>query len=115
LSLRFEDSIQINLHISEEENIGFILPLSLQLLIENVVKHNVMSLKRPLLLEIYREADYLYVENNLQKKKILHGNSGIGLKNIQERYAILSNLPVRIQENDGLFSVGLPIIREIVT
>ncbi len=115
LSLRFEDSIHINLHISEEENIGFILPLSLQLLIENVVKHNVMSLKRPLLLEIYREADYLYVENNLQKKKILHGNSGIGLKNIQERYAILSNLPVRIQENDGLFSVGLPIIREIVT
>jgi LytS/YehU family sensor histidine kinase len=114
LSLRFEDSIQINLHISEEENIGFILPLSLQLLIENVVKHNVMSLKRPLLLEIYREADYLYVENNLQKKKIPHGNSGIGLKNIQERYAILSNLPVRIQENDGLFSVGLPIIREIV-
>ncbi|WP_312340110.1 histidine kinase [Sphingobacterium sp.] len=115
LSLRFEDGIQIDLHISEEENKGFILPLSLQLLIENVIKHNVISLKKPLFLKIYRNADYLYVENNLQKKKVLHGNSGIGLKNIQDRYKILSNLPIHIQESDTVFSVGLPIMTEIVT
>lgn len=114
LSLRFEDGIQIDLHISEEENKGFILPLSLQLLIENVIKHNVISLKKPLFLKIYRNADYLYVENNLQKKKVLNGNSGIGLKNIQDRYGILSSLPVHIQESDTVFSVGLPIMTEIV-
>jgi len=114
LSLRFEDGIQIDLAISEEQNKGFILPLSLQLLIENVIKHNVISLKKPLFLKIYRNADYLYVENNLQKKKVLHGNSGIGLKNIQDRYRILSSLPVHIQESDTAFSVGLPIMAEIV-
>ncbi|WP_336833963.1 MULTISPECIES: histidine kinase [Sphingobacterium] len=115
LSLRFEEGIQIDLQINAEQHIGFILPLSLQLLIENVIKHNVISLKKPLLLKIYRKNDYLYVENNLQKKKVLHGRSGIGLRNIQERYAILSNRSVHIQESDILFSVGLPIINEIVS
>ncbi|MGE8381273.1 MAG: sensor histidine kinase, partial [Sphingobacterium sp.] len=114
LSLRFEAGIQIDLHIHEDEISGFILPLSLQLLIENVVKHNVISLKSPLILKIYRKNDYLYVENNLQKKKGLNSNAGIGLKNIQERYALLSDRPVYIQESADLFSVGLPIIAEIV-
>jgi len=113
LSLRFEAGIQIDLEINDEQRKGFILPLSLQLLIENVIKHNVVSLRKPLLLKIYRKNDYLYVDNNLQKKKVLHGHSGIGLKNIQERYAILSDLPVYIEESDILFSVALPIIKEI--
>ncbi|CAM3805926.1 sensor histidine kinase [Sphingobacterium prati] len=112
LSLRFEASIQIDLHIHEDESSGCILPLSLQLLIENVVKHNIISLKTPLMLKIYRKNDYLYVENNLQKKKVLNSNAGIGLKNIQERYALLSDRPVYIQESDDTFSVGLPIIAE---
>jgi len=114
LGLRFEAGIQIDLHISEDESSGFILPLSPQLLIENVVKHNVISLKSPLMLKIYRKNDYLYVENNLQKKKVLNSNSGIGLKNIQERYALLSDQPVYIQESADLFAVGLPIIAETV-
>ena len=112
LNLRFEAGIQIDVPIKEEEIHGFILPLSLQLLIENVIKHNVISLKNPLMLKIYRKNDYLYVENNLQKKKVLNGNSGIGLKNIRERYALLSSLPVYIHESNDLFSVGLPIITE---
>ncbi|PUV23155.1 sensor histidine kinase [Sphingobacterium athyrii] len=114
LNLRFEAGIQIDLHIHEDEISGLILPLSLQLLIENVIKHNVISLKSPLFLKIYRKNNYLYIENNLQKKKVLNGNSGIGLKNIQERYALLSSLPVYIHESDDLFSVGLPIIPETV-
>lgn len=112
LSLRFEAGIQIGLHFHEDEISGCILPLSLQLLIENVVKHNIISLKTPLMLKIYRKNDYLYVENNLQKKKVLNSNAGIGLKNIQERYALLSDRPVYIQESDDTFSVGLPIIAE---
>ncbi len=113
LSLRFEAGIQIDLQINPDENNGFILPLSLQLLIENVIKHNIISIKKPLLLKIYRKNNYLYVENNLQKKKVLYSNSGIGLKNIQKRYAILSDLPVHVLKSDILFSVGLPIIHEI--
>ncbi|MNT06401.1 Histidine kinase [compost metagenome] len=115
LSLRFEAGIQIDLQINAEQHTGFILPLSLQLLIENAIKHNIISVKKPLLLKIYRKNNYLYVENTLQKKKVLHDHSGIGLKNIQERYAILSNLSVHLQETDILFSVGLPIINEIVS
>ncbi|WP_448139479.1 sensor histidine kinase [Sphingobacterium siyangense] len=115
LSLRFEAGIQIDLQINTEQHTGFILPLSLQLLIENAIKHNIISVKKPLLLKIYRKNNYLYVENTLQKKKVLHDHSGIGLKNIQERYAILSNLSVHLQETDILFSVGLPIINEIVS
>jgi LytS/YehU family sensor histidine kinase len=115
LSLRFEAGIQIDLQINAEQHTGCILPLSLQLLIENAIKHNIISVRKPLLLKIYRKNNYLYVENNLQKKKVLHDHSGIGLKNIQERYAILSNLSVHLQETDILFSVGLPIINEIIS
>ncbi|WP_433901799.1 sensor histidine kinase [Sphingobacterium puteale] len=114
LNLRFEAGIQIDLHIHQDESSGCILPLSLQLLIENVVKHNIISLKSPLMLKIYRKNDYLYVENNLQKKKVFNSTPGIGLKNIQERYALLSDQPVYIQESVDLFSVGLPIIAETV-
>lgn len=111
LSLRFEDGIDIHMELDEVAPQEQLLPLSLQLLIENVVKHNVISFKNPLLLRIYRKEDYLIVENKVQKKKVLHQQSGIGLKNITERYALLSDRPVNIWQNDKTFCVELPIIK----
>lgn len=115
LSLRFEDGIQINIQLDRIDTGEQILPLSLQLLIENVIKHNVVSLHKPLQLRMYRENDYLIVENNLQRKNVLYGHSGIGLKNIRDRYALLSKRPIKILESATLFRVELPIIQATQT
>lgn len=110
LSLRFEGGMTIQLPDANPECPGKILPLSLQLLIENVIKHNIISLQKPLTISIYQSENYLFVENNLQKKNTASDTTGIGLKNIKDRYLYLSALPLTIEETPDLFRVGIPII-----
>ena len=89
-------------------------PLALQLLIENAIKHNIVSEDDPLTIRLYSQGDFLVVENNLQKKTTLSGetSSGIGLENISRRYEFLSNKKVLIDENGKTFVVKIPIVKE---
>jgi two-component system LytT family sensor kinase len=112
LKARFEDGIDLSIEIDKKHNRSFIPPFTLQLLIENCIKHNVVSLERPLRIRLYSDNDSLVVENRLQLKRTPEASTGMGLDNINERYAHLFNKKIEIQPNEALFTIKLPIIHE---
>merc|ERR1712000_658609 len=97
IKMRFEDSIVFELppHISNPE--AKVVPLSLQLLLENAVKHNQVTPSNKLHIRIYEEEGNLIIKNNLQPKKVMKESSGVGLKNIYQRYQLLTQRPVLVQ------------------
>ncbi|MET7027868.1 2TM domain-containing protein [Sediminicola luteus] len=110
LKMRFEDSIIF--HIPDQSNNpeAKIVPLSLQLLLENAVKHNVVTSKRPLHIKVFERNGMLCVSNNLQEKQVVKKSSGVGLHNIQQRYQILTDKKVIINKTASEFSVQLPML-----
>ncbi len=87
-----------------------IAPVTIQMLIENAIKHNVISKKKPLAIRIYDEENYIVVENNLQKKETREYSSNLGLKNIQSRYGFLSDNKIEVLEDGQTFKVKIPLI-----
>jgi len=110
LKMRFEDSIQYEVPSSISNPEGKVVPLSLQLLLENTIKHNVVSENRPLHIRIYEEGGYLVVENDYHKKEVLSSRKGVGLQNIADRYALITQREVLIEQNSEVFSVKLPVL-----
>ena len=107
--IRFGGNLKIQMDLDAAR--GQVAPLALQLLVENAIKHNVVSSADPLRLRLYEEAGFIVVENTLQKKMVLgEDSSGMGLENIRQRYSFLSSQPVLITDNDGTFKVKLPLI-----
>ncbi|WP_312192897.1 histidine kinase [Sphingobacterium sp.] len=109
---RFEDGLLITQELQADLNETFIPPFTLQLLIENCIKHNIISLEKPLHISIYREGDYLVVKNNLQERKIPEASTGLGIKNINQRYLMLSDKEIVILKTDDTFTIKLPILHE---
>jgi uncharacterized membrane-anchored protein YhcB (DUF1043 family) len=114
LKMRFEDGLQFDIPERVSNPEAKIVPLSLQLLLENAVKHNVVTSSRPLSLKVYEEGDRLVVSNNLQEKQVVKKSSGVGLQNIQQRYHILSKRAVEIDKTRQFFRVSLPILTQQV-
>lgn len=115
LKMRFENSITFELPDHFDNSEAKVVPLSLQLLLENTIKHNVVSENKPLHIKIYIKDNFLVVENNLQKKEVLQDRKGVGLQNIVSRYAILSERKVLIDENKEAFAVYLPILTKQIS
>ncbi|GAA4070509.1 histidine kinase [Flavobacterium cheonanense] len=115
LKMRFENSITFELPADFENPDAKVVPLSLQLLLENTIKHNVVSENKPLHIKIYIKDNFLVVENNLQKKEVLQDRKGVGLQNIVSRYAILSERKVLIDETKETFAVYLPILTKQIS
>ncbi len=115
LKMRFENSITYELPEGFDNQEARVVPLSLQLLLENTIKHNVVSEQKPLHIKIYVKDNYLVVENNLQKKEVMQDRRGVGIQNIVSRYAILSQRKVLIDETTSTFRVQLPILTKQVT
>ncbi len=115
LKMRFENSITFELPTDFENPDAKVVPLSLQLLLENTIKHNVVSENKPLHIKIYLKDNFLVVENNLQKKEVLQDRKGVGLQNIVSRYAILSERKVLIDETKETFAVYLPILTKQIS
>ena len=111
VQIRFDKNLMIQLDISNEYDALMIAPMTLQLLIENAVKHNVISQKKPLHIDIFVEANYLNVKNNLQKKESKEYSSQLGLKNIQSRYVFLSADKMEVIELEKEFVVKIPLIQ----
>ncbi len=109
LQNRFENKLQVemDLQTSEEE---MLVPMTLQLLIENCVKHNEVSAGRPLRILISRKDEYLTVENNLQPISDRGTSSGMGLKNLQQQYQFFTGRTIRRVQTDRLFRVEIPIL-----
>ena len=85
-------------------------PLTLQLLTENAIKHNIISRSKPLKVKLHNDLENIIVENNLQEKKVPESSTGLGLKNISERYLLISNKVVRVEKTNTEFKIYLPII-----
>lgn len=100
----------INLDEYVIEN-SLIPPLTLQLLTENAVKHNIIAKNKVLKIEIYNDQEYIYVKNNKRIKKNPVSSTGIGLNNIKDRYKIFSGQYITIEDTSELFCVKLPIIQ----
>ena len=113
LKTRFQGKLEISNTIDQRVINQFILPLSLQILIENAVKHNITSASRPLHINIYNKDGYVIVENNLQKKDQNYGSTKLGLANIKSRYQLLINKNIIVEESKERFKVKLPIIKNI--
>ncbi len=110
LKMRFEDSIVFEIPEKATNPEAKVVPLSLQLLLENAVKHNIVNSSNPLVIKIYESGGDLIVENNLQPKKVLNKGSGVGLVNIQQRYSLLTKRKVIINKATSVFKVQLPML-----
>lgn len=115
LKMRFEESIVFEIPERASDPEAKIVPLSLQLLLENAVKHNVVNSARPLHIKIYEENGFLYVSNNLQEKAVVKKSSGVGLQNIRQRYAILTNKEMQVFKGEAEFKVRLPMLTNTIS
>ena len=115
LKMRFEDSIVFEIPDAALNSEAKIVPLSLQLLLENAVKHNVVTSSKPLHIKVFEENGSLIVKNNLQEKQVVKKSSGVGLQNIKQRYNILSDKKVHIAKTSTHFSVALPMLSQKVS
>ncbi|KAA0129866.1 histidine kinase [Chryseobacterium sp. SN22] len=110
LKTRFEDSVDFAFDVKKEDYRRFVVPLSLQLLLENCIKHNFATSSKPLIIRIFSENDTLCIENNLQVREQIKESSGIGLSNIVQRYALLTKRNVFIEKSEDYFKVKLPVL-----
>lgn len=110
---RYGSNLTLNISISEEQKkLIFIPPLTLQLLIENAIKHNAVSKETPLEIMVYLDKDKLVIKNNINPKITSEPGTGTGLQNIIKRYNLLSDEDVSVQ-NDGVnFTVILPVLNK---
>lgn len=110
LKERFGESLRIVLHDLEAAAEAAIVPLTLQMLFENAIKHNVISTGKPLTIEVFAESGHLVVRNNLQRKNQVMDSTGVGLDNIQTRYRMLTDQEVDVIVSREYFTVLLPMV-----
>jgi ligand-binding sensor domain-containing protein len=108
---RYRQNLTLKINIPDNLKDSLVAPLTLQLLVENAIKHNVISSDIPLTVEIFEENNCLVVRNNLQRKSIPEPSTGLGLHNIMNRYKLLSDNKVHIAETDQNFSVYVPLLK----
>lgn len=108
--IRFETKLNVLINVNSRK--FKVIPLSVQMLVENAIKHNEISDKNPLVIRIFStDNDYLNVENQLQKKVGSEG-SGSGIQNIKDRYEFLTSKKVIITENTEKFIVSIPLLTD---
>jgi LytS/YehU family sensor histidine kinase len=113
MKIRYGDSLKIQYAVDEKYKNYYIMPVSLQLLIENAIKHNVINDKHPLTIYIETsENETITVYNAIQPKINAEEGEGIGLANLIERYKLLFGMEVMITKN-GIFGVEIPLIKQI--
>jgi LytS/YehU family sensor histidine kinase len=111
MQIRYDEALTVSIDVDKKFGQTQIAPFSLQLLIENAMKHNIASLSRPLHILLFNIGDeYIVVQNNLQEKNTSSNSTGIGLNNIMERYKYLFQREVVIEKDLNLFKVKLPIV-----
>jgi two-component system, LytTR family, sensor kinase len=110
LETRFQGALKINFEISDEAKEKAIVPVTLQILIENAIKHNVVDKDRKLFIEVLTVGDYLVVSNNLQARKTVETSNKVGLENLKSLYKFLTDKPVIIEPTPDRFYVKVPLL-----
>jgi len=107
---RFEKGLQVNIDVPEEFQHYKIAPVTLQNMIENAIKHNIIDVDSPLVIEIFIEEDYVVVKNNLQKKNKVETSNKQGLESLKKLYRYLSQQPVVVNETALYYEIRIPLI-----
>ncbi len=107
---RFGDGLQVHIRIPDSDKQLRIVPVTLQNLLENAIKHNVVDTEAPLIVEMTTDGGYLEVKNNLQRKKMLETSNKQGLASLRSLYKYLSRKPVEINETKTVFIIRIPLI-----
>ncbi|MDQ4139735.1 MAG: histidine kinase [Bacteroidota bacterium] len=114
LQTRFEKGIFLSIEVAPELRVTLIPPLTLQILVENAVKHNIISEATPLHIRIYSSgSENLIIENNLQKRSTPVFSNKMGLVNISAKYHLLNQPEITIRETKSLFQIQIPLISPI--
>lgn len=111
LKIRFENAVELKINLNHDTDLYLIPPISLQLLAENAIKHNEFSTGHPLVLSITMNEDELQIENPVRKKSLRKESSKIGLQNLKERYKLITQNEVTIEEEVEMFTVRLPVLK----
>jgi len=108
--IRFGDNFDVQIRLKEPMS-GQVIPLSVQMMVENAVKHNIISKEKPLeIIIVQNDHDTLIIENNLQEKERSTDSNQFGLKNLSDRYLFLTGKEMLISRTDRYFRVSLPLI-----
>jgi LytS/YehU family sensor histidine kinase len=110
LQIRHENKLDLQTSLDDKSRQVMIPPCSLQILIENAIKHNEFSETNPLHIKVYVNDHYLQVSNNIKPKLYAVNSTGIGLKNLSSRYKILFKKDITISTSHENFIVKLPLI-----
>lgn len=113
LEIRFNKSIQLSVHANTSTEDYLVLPFSLQLLVENAIRHNELDSDSPLEIRIEIERDQITVTNNIHSKTETSFSSKIGLNNLRSRYKILCNCDISVIRTREIFAVKLPLKRKL--
>ena len=112
MQIRYGDGLQFNYQIAEQCYSCLLIPLSLQTLVENAIKHNIVSAKQPLTIDIKTlDNGFIQVTNPVQLKKEAEAGERIGLNNLAERYRLIWQKEIVIAQNNGVFQVEIPLIK----
>ena len=114
LKERFGENLNIDIDIPQKYYHSKIVPLSLQILFENVIKHNIISTQKPLMIKVSIQKDKLIVKNNLQKKNQVISSTSMGLQNIKNRYQFFTKKEVDVIVTADSFLVALPLVDHMV-
>jgi LytS/YehU family sensor histidine kinase len=109
--IRFEDSVVFEINIEENKKSAYLLPMCLQMLVENTIQHNETSQANPLKVLIYTNNNTLVIENQIKSRSNVVDSSKTGLKNIEQRYSFFTNEKVTVYNNGAIFKVILPLIQ----
>ncbi len=111
LQARFEEKLKISRSFEPAPN-EMIVPVSIQMLIENAVKHNEVSAAFPLEISISKSDDFVVITNSLKEKNADNESTKVGLNNLKQQFSYFTNREIKIIKTDSGFSVYLPIIHE---
>jgi two-component system, LytTR family, sensor kinase len=110
--IRYGENLLVKIIIDSNKLNSRIMPLSLQVLVENAIKHNEISDNYPLMIELTNNEDYIIVKNNLQKISYNMDSPKIGLKNLTERYRLVSDNTPYFHQNENEFIAGIPLLKD---
>ena len=112
LRMRYDEKLSVSFNIKEYTEKIMIVPCSLQLLIENAIKHNQFTEKEPLQIDIALNNEYLNVSNNIHSKQYTPDSTRIGLVNLSNRYRLIYNKDIVVERKESKFIVKLPLIKQ---
>ena len=114
LEKRFGEGVRIEKNIPDSYTQYYVVPIALQILFENAIKHNIVSVHLPLVIQVtVDQNDHIVVRNNLQQKTPAEASTMTGLSNISKRYELTMGRQIRIHQDHDYFEVALPLIQKI--